>query len=148
MYQESRFDPRARSFAGAQGLMQVLPRTAEEFGLNDLDDPETAIHAGVRYLDWVRERFEDELPVRDRMWFALAAYNAGPGHVRDARRLAASMGLNPNRWFDNVERAMLLLSRREYANAAQHGYCRCNEPVQYVREIQTRYNAYVETVGS
>lgn len=148
MYQESRFDPRARSFAGARGLMQVLPQTAEEFGLSDLDDPETAIHAGVRYLHWVRGRFEEELHVRDRMWFALAAYNAGPGHVRDARRIAAKMGLNPNRWFDNVERAMLLLSRREYANAAQHGYCRCIEPVQYVREIQTRYNAYVETIGT
>ena len=113
-----------------------------------LDDPETAIHAGVRYMHWVRARFEEELPVRDRMWFTLAGYNAGPGHVRDARRLAANMGLNPNRWFDNVEEAMLLLSRREYARAAQHGYCRCKEPVKYVVEIQTRYSAYVETVGS
>ena len=148
MYQESRFEPEAKSWAGARGLMQVLPRTAKEFGFDDLKDPETGIHAGVKYLDWVRERFEVELPVKDRMWFALAAYNAGAGHVRDARRLARQQGWDPNRWFDNVEQAMLLLSRREYANAAQHGYCRCNEPVQYVREIQTRYNAYVETVGS
>jgi len=148
MYQESRFLPNARSFAGARGLMQVLPSTAQELGFDDLSQPEQAIHAGVKYLDWVRDRFETELSVRDRMWFTLAAYNAGPGHVRDARRLAELQGLNQNRWFGNVEQTMLLLSRSQYFQAAQHGYCRCTEPVNYVREIRSRYNAYVETIGS
>jgi membrane-bound lytic murein transglycosylase F len=148
MYEESRFNPRARSFAGATGLMQVLPRTADEFGFEDLHDPEEAIHAGVKYLDWVRDRFEADLGVQDRMWFTLAAYNAGAGHVRDARRLASQLGLNPNKWFGNVERAMLLLSRPQYAQAAQHGYCRCGEPVRYVRNVRSRYNAYVETIGA
>jgi membrane-bound lytic murein transglycosylase F len=128
--------------------MQVLPSTAQELGFDDLSQPEQAIHAGVKYLDWVRDRFETELSVRDRMWFTLAAYNAGPGHVRDARRLAELQGLNPNRWFGNVEQTMLLLSRSQYFQAAQHGYCRCTEPVNYVREIRSRYNAYVETIGS
>jgi membrane-bound lytic murein transglycosylase F len=145
MYQESRFDPLAHSFAGARGLMQMLPRTADELGFEDLEDPETAIHAGIKYLDWLRDRFEPELAVRDRMWFTLAAYNAGAGHVRDARRLAVQQGRNPNRWFGNVESTMLLLSRSQYARNAQHGYCRCHEPVQYVREIKERYNAYVGT---
>jgi len=148
MYQESRFDPRAQSFAGALGLMQLLPRTAEEFGFDELHVPENGIRAGVHYLDWVRDRFEDELPVKDRMWFTLAAYNAGPGHVRDARRLAIREGLNPNQWFRNVEQAMLLLARPQYASKARHGYCRCREPVQYVREVRRRYNAYVEAPGS
>jgi len=148
MYQESRFDQAAQSFAGAQGLMQVMPQTAAELGIADLGDPESAIHAGIRYLDWVRDRFEPELAVQDRMWFTLAAYNAGPGHVRDARRLAAEIGLNPNRWFENVEKAMLLLSKHEYSGRARHGYCRCGEPVAYVREIRQRYNAYVETSGT
>jgi membrane-bound lytic murein transglycosylase F len=148
MYQESRFLPAARSFAGAEGLMQMLPSTAHELGFDDLNQPDQAIHAGVKYLDWVRERFEAELAVRDRMWFTLAAYNAGPGHVRDARRLAELQGLDPNRWFGNVEQAMLLLSRSQYFQAAQHGYCRCTEPVNYVREIRSRYNAYAETIGS
>ncbi len=143
MYQESRFDPAAKSWAGALGLMQVLPRTAKEFGFEDLKDPETGIHAGVKYLDWVRERFEVELPVKDRMWFALAAYNAGAGHVRDARRLARQQGWDPNRWFDNVERAMLLLSKPKYAKQARHGYVRGGEPVKYVRQIRDRYTAYV-----
>jgi membrane-bound lytic murein transglycosylase F len=148
MFQESRFDPRARSFAGARGLMQLLPRTAREFGFDDLEDPETGIHAGVQYLDWVRDRFDDVVSVRDRTWFALAAYNAGAGHVRHARRVAIQQGLDPNRWFGNVEHAMLLLSRPQYAQSSPHGYCRCSEPVRYVRDVRTRYNAYVEMAGS
>jgi membrane-bound lytic murein transglycosylase F len=148
MFQESRFDPQAHSFAGARGLMQLLPRTAMEIGFEDLEDPETGIHAGIMYLDWLRERFEPDLPVGDRMWFTLAAYNAGAGHVKDARRLAASMGENPNRWFNNVEQSMLLLSRTQYYPNTQHGYCRCTEPVRYVREVRSRYNAYVEADDS
>ena len=147
MYQESRFHQRAVSFAGARGLMQIMPVTAVELGIENLDDPEAAIHAGIRYLDWVRDRFEPQLPVQDRMWFTLAAYNAGPGHVRDARRLAEEIGLNSNRWFENVEKAMLLLSNVEYSSNARHGYCRCGEPVAYVRQIRERYNAYVEARG-
>jgi membrane-bound lytic murein transglycosylase F len=98
----------------------------------------------VRYLAWVRERFDEELPVRDRMWFTLAGYNAGYGHVEDARRLAASKRLNPNRWFDNVERAMALLERPEVARETRYGYCRCSEPIDYVRSVRARYNAYLE----
>ena len=148
MYQESRFNPHAESFAGAVGLMQILPRTAEELGFIDLQDPEEAIHAGVAYLNWLRDRFEPELSVQDRMWFSLAAYNAGPGHVRDARRLARRLGKDPNRWFGNVESTMVLLSRQQYAEQAQHGYCRCTESVRYVRDVRDRYNAYVQTVAA
>lgn len=144
MYQESRFNPDARSWAGAIGLMQVLPRTAKSLGFHDIRTPEHGIHAGVQYLDWVRDRFEPELPVEDRMWFTLAAYNAGHGHVRDARRLARKLGMNPNRWFGNVEKAILLLSKRKYARQARHGYCRGAEPVEYVREIKQRYEAYLQ----
>ncbi|HXV75528.1 MAG TPA: transporter substrate-binding domain-containing protein [Candidatus Polarisedimenticolaceae bacterium] len=147
MYQESRFDPLAVSFAGARGLMQVLPGTALELGVGEkqMDDPEASIRVGVRYLAWLRDRFDQELPVRDRMWLSLAAYNAGYGHVSDARRIAAEQGLNPNRWFGNVERAMLLLDRPDYARDTRFGYCRCTEPVNYVREIVARYNAYIES---
>lgn len=148
MYQESEFDPRARSFAGAVGLLQVMPRTARERGVTKLTDPETNIRVGLEYLTWVRDRFEDDLPVRDRMWFTLAAYNVGQGHVRDARRLATEQGLDPDKWFDNVEQAILLLSQPEHARAAQHGYCRGREPVQYVREIRSRYEAYLETLST
>jgi membrane-bound lytic murein transglycosylase F len=142
IYQESRFDPEAASWAGALGLLQVMPRTAREMGFENLKDPEEGLHAGVRYLDWLRERFEPELPVTDRMWFTLASYNAGAGHVRDARRLARQKGWDPNRWFDNVEQAMLLLSNRKYARKAAHGYVRGREPVRYVRQIRDRFGAY------
>jgi membrane-bound lytic murein transglycosylase F len=148
MYQESRFDPNAKSWAGARGLMQVMPRTARELGVENLKDPEQGIIAGVRYLSWLRDRFESELPVRDRMWFALAAYNAGAGHVRDARRLAKRQGWSSNRWFDNVEKAMLLLSKSKYANNAAHGYVRGSEPVRYVREIRDRYQAYLKLTNN
>lgn len=143
MYQESRFNPRAKSWAGARGLMQVMPRTAKEMGITDLKKPELGIKAGVQYLNWARERFEPELNVKDRIWFTLAAYNAGQGHVKDARRLAKQQGLNPDRWFGNVEKAMLLLTKRKYFKKARHGYVRGIEPVNYVRDIRSRYQAYI-----
>jgi membrane-bound lytic murein transglycosylase F len=143
MYQESRFDPQAESWAGALGLMQILPTTGDIFGVQDLHGVDSSIHTGVRYLAWLQERFEPELTVQDRMWFTLASYNSGLGHVRDARILARKMGWNPDRWFDNVERAMLLLSRRSFFQLATHGYARGKETVDYVRQIRNRYNAYI-----
>ena len=145
MYQESGFDPERVSFAGARGLMQVLPSTAEEVGIDPahLAQPEPGITAGVRYLAWTRERFPN-LPVGEQLWFALAAYNAGPGHVRDGRRLASRLGLDGSLWFDNVEAAMLKLAEPEYASLAAHGYVRGTEVVQYVGDIRDRFGAYVE----
>jgi len=144
MYQESRFNPNAKSWAGAKGLMQVMPNTARQLNVKDLTNPEMGIEAGVRYMDWLTQRFETELLKQERMWFTLAAYNAGLGHVRDARRLAKQKGWDNNRWFDNVEQAMLLLSKQEYANKARHGYVRGSEPVKYVREINSRIKAYLQ----
>lgn len=144
MYQESRFDPNAKSFAGARGLMQVMPRTAKFMGFEDVDAPEDGIHAGIKYLDWVRNRFEDSLPFNERLWFTLAAYNAGHGHVDDARRLARQQGLDGDSWFGNTEKAMLLLSKNKYAKKARYGYVRGIEPVSYVRDIRMRYRAYAD----
>lgn len=144
IFHESSFNPAAESPLGALGLMQILPPTARQVGVaGDLTDPETNLRAGLRYMDWLRERFEEELRVEDRMWFTLAAYNAGAGHVRDARRLAAELGLDPDRWFDNVEQAMLRLTERRHFRHARFGYVRAWEPVEYVRRIRERYQAYV-----
>ena len=142
MPQESRFDPQARSPRGAMGLMQLLPRTAAQLGFEHLETPEVAIEAGVLYLAWLRNRFDDDLDEWDRTWFTLASYNAGYGHVRDARKLAGDLQMDPNRWFGHVEQAMLLLSRPEYARQARHGYVRGVEPVTYVMEIRDRFHAY------
>jgi membrane-bound lytic murein transglycosylase F len=147
MHQESRFDPKARSFAGALGLMQVMPRTAREVGIENLRDPDAGIHAGVRYLAGLRDRFDEDLPANQRTWFALAAYNVGFGHVRDARALARPHGWDPDLWFENVERAMLLKRRREVAATTRYGWCRGDEPVRYVRAIRDRYRAYVEVAA-
>lgn len=144
MYQESQFNPEAHSFAGARGLMQVLPRTAQQFGYSDLHDPKESVAAGVAYLNWLKDRFPRRLKPVERLYFALAAYNAGHGHVEDARRLAQRLGKDPDRWFGQVEDAMRLLARPQYARQARYGYVRGSEPVRYVREIRNRYLGYVQ----
>jgi membrane-bound lytic murein transglycosylase F len=144
MYQESRFDPKAKSQVGARGLMQLMPRTAKAMGVKNSGDPALNIQGGIKYLDWLRDRFESKLAIPDRLWFTLAAYNAGAGHVHDARRLARQLGFDPDRWFDHTEKAMLLLAKKEYARKARFGYVNGREPVNYVRDIRERFEAYVE----
>ncbi|PKF63877.1 lytic transglycosylase F [Psychromonas sp. psych-6C06] len=143
MHQESRFNPKATSIAGAKGLFQVMPRTAKELGIKNVHIPEEGIKAGVLYMDWVRERMQiDDVQPDQLIWFTLASYNAGAGHVRDAMRLARQKGLRDDIWFDNVEKAMLLLSQPKYAAKARYGYVRGQEPVTYIREIKRRFDTY------
>jgi len=144
MYQESRFNPGAKSEVGAHGLMQLMPRTAKAMGVKNTGDPAHSIKGGIKYLDWLRDRFDSDLPISERLWFTLAAYNAGAGHVHDARRLARQLGYDRDRWFGHTEQAMLLLSKREYARKARFGYVNGREPVNYVRDIRQRFEAYVE----
>jgi membrane-bound lytic murein transglycosylase F len=145
-YQESRFDPNAKSWVGALGLFQVMPKTGAEMGFTKLHDPEEGARAGVRYMAQLIDSFEKSLPFKQRVRFALAAYNAGRGHVEDARRLAKDMGLNPDKWFKNVEVAMLRLQEPAVARKMRYGYCRGEEPVKYVSEIQSRYDNYLSIV--
>ena len=143
MFQESRFDPNAYSSAGARGLMQLIPTTARQMGVSDSQDPADNIYGGIRYLSYLRDKFEDTLLLEDRIWFTLAAYNAGYGRVKKARALAGEMGLDQNRWFANVELAMLRLARPYMQNGKRKRYCRCGQAVVYVREIRTRYFNYI-----
>lgn len=145
MYQESKFNPDAKSFAGAQGLMQIMPRTAKELGYSQLHKPEKGIEAGVAYMHWLEDRFPGDLDFQERLFFVLASYNAGAGHVRDARKLARQLGLSPDKWFGNVEQAMLQLSKPRYYQHARFGYVRGLEPVTYVRQIHDRYLAYLNS---
>ncbi len=145
MWQESSFNPKAESPVGAQGLLQVMPRTAEEVGYPPpLFEPERGIQAGVKYLNWIRDRFPGDVSLENRLWFSLAAYNAGIGHLYDAQRLAKKLDLDPDIWFDNVEVAMLKLSEPRYFKSARYGYARGAEPVQYVRNISKLYRAYTD----
>ncbi len=139
-YEESRFDPRARSYAGARGLFQVMPATGKQLGFDDLEDPEQGIHAGVLYLHQQLGRFEPSLPPTERLAFALAAYNAGFGHVDDARKLASQLGWDPDRWEGNVERALLLLEQPRHFRRARHGFVRGWEPARYVAQVQQHYH--------
>ncbi|MBY6211153.1 transporter substrate-binding domain-containing protein [Microbulbifer agarilyticus] len=145
MWTESSFDPKAVSSTGAQGLLQVMPGTARDMGFPPpVFDPERGIDAGVKYLNWVRDRFEENLPATERLWFTLASYNAGFGHVRDARRLAAKLGLDPNKWFDNVEVAIRKLSEPRYFEKARYGFVHGDEPIAYVRKISHLYQSYTQ----
>jgi membrane-bound lytic murein transglycosylase F len=143
MYQESKFDPYAISYAGAEGLMQIIPDTAELLGVSDVNDPDKSIQAGIRYMHYLRGKFEDDLMLEDRLWFSLAAYNAGYGRVNRARLLAKEMDLDQNKWFDNVEKAMLRLATPYQKDGETVRNCRCGQTVVYVRNIKTLYNNYV-----
>ena len=144
MYQESHFDPEATSWVGALGLMQIMPETGRELGFTDLRDPEQNIHAGVKYMHQLLKRFDPAIPMGERVRLALASYNVGYGHVLDARQLAREKGWDPDRWFGHVERAMKLLARPAYYKRARYGFCRGGQPVHYVGNVQSMYDAYVE----
>ena len=143
MYQESKFDPRATSWVGALGLMQIMPETGRELGFDDLHDPEANIHAGIKYMYQLVNRFDPAMPMEERVRLALASYNVGYGHVLDARQLAGEKGWDPDKWFGHVERAMKLLAKPAYYKRARFGFCRGGQPVHYVGNIQNTYDAYL-----
>lgn len=149
MYQESRFEPDARSWAGAQGLLQIMPATARELGIADVWDPEQNVSGAVRYLDWLDRHFwRERIPdTAERTKFILASYNAGAGHVMDAQRLAEAEGGDPTRWAD-VAYWLLQKSREEVYRRPEvrHGYCRGLEPVTYVSRILERFAHYRQFV--
>lgn len=145
IYQESRFLPRSESWAGARGLMQLMPRTAREFGAFDLDDPRQSIAAGVGFLKFLDNYWMDKVPTtEERLKFVLASYNVGLSHVVDARRLAEKYGKDPGVWYDNVEYYLSKKSDPDFYRdpIVTAGYCKCEEPIDYVREILARYDEY------
>ena len=144
-YQESGFDPRAVSWAGAQGLMQIMPSTASRLGLSrsDVFNPERNIEAAARYLVILNDAFSDIHSRQERINFVLAAYNGGVGHVRDAMALTTKNGHNPQRWSD-VDAYILKLSQPQFFRdpVVKYGYLRGSETSGYVRQIQTRWASY------
>lgn len=131
-YQESRLDQSVRSAAGAVGIMQLLPTTAADrsVGIPNIEDPEANIHAGVKYLDYLRDRYfsSPEITPLNQVLLSLAAYNAGPARLIRLRRMTEEQGYDPNVWFDNVE----------LAAAKDIG----RETVQYVANIYRYYLTY------
>ncbi|HET7818932.1 MAG TPA: transglycosylase SLT domain-containing protein, partial [Bacteroidia bacterium] len=150
IYQESRFDPNAESWAGACGLMQMTHSTAQLYGLDTCAaTPIQSIDAGTKHIIDLDNYWKKILPNSyERTKFVLASYNAGLGHVIDARKLAEKYGYNPNLWTNNVEKFILLKSKPQYYNdpVVKCGYCRGNEPYNYVRKILERYEHYVNVI--
>jgi len=143
MFQESRFNPNANSYAGAKGVMQFTKATAKFMGLSDTKNVEKSINAGVRYLSHLRGKFDNSILLHDRMWFAVASYNSGYTRLKEARKLAVKMGLDKDKWFQNVELAMLMMAKPYKKNGKKIRNCRCGQTVVYVREIRTRYFNYI-----
>lgn len=151
IYQESRFDPYVTSFAGAYGLMQVMPATGRSFGIDIKASPLNNIKAGVRYLRYLQDFFNDKVPDdNERIKFILAAYNAGEGNILDAMKLAEKHGKNPLIWDNNVAYFLLKKTDPSYYNdpVVRLGYCRGNEPVNFVAEILQRYSEYKYIIPS
>ncbi len=142
-YQESAFDPQARSWAGAQGLMQIMPSTARTLDLHDPWDPEQSIAAACRYLSILEREFADIPDPRERRKFALAAYNAGPLHIRDAQALTRALGANHTLWND-VSQSCLRLQQPAYYTRPEvrHGYMVGSETTAYVEAILQRWADY------
>lgn len=129
-FQESRFDPHARSRTGATGLMQLLPATARDMGFNDISIPENNVHAGAKYMRWIMDRYfpDEAISKDDKMRFALAAYNAGPANIRRSRSITTNMGYDANVWFNHTE----IGTMRQVSL----------EPVHYVRNINKYYLSF------
>jgi len=148
IYQESGFKPKAHSWAGAKGLMQLMAGTAKDFGAKDPSKPQQSLKAGTNYIEFLKKRWHIIPDSAQRLKFVLASYNVGQGHVADARRLAEKYGKDPNVWDDNVEEFILKKSESKYYNdeVVKFGYCRGKEPYQYVKKILKRYSQYTKFI--
>lgn len=137
-YQESHWRPRAKSPTGVRGMMMLTKPTAKEVGVTDRLDPEQSLKGGARYFMNIYHRLPNDIHEPDRTWFALAAYNVGFGHLRDAREITEFQGDNSNRWVD-VKARLPLLEKKEWYRYADYGYARGTEPVTYVQRIRHYY---------
>ena len=151
-YQESTFDPQAKSWAGACGLMQIMPSTAETLGLSmsQIHDPESNIAAAAKYLALLEGKFSDIADRNERTNFILASYNGGYHHIRDAMALTSKHGGNPKRWEDVSQYVLRLASPAYYRDpVVRNGYMRGSETVDYVHKIRQRWRSYqgVRTPG-
>lgn len=142
-FQESKFQAQSESWAGARGLMQIMPETAKELNINT-NDPYESVKGGTYYLKQLWEKNDDIQDSIQRIKFTLAAYNCGYAHLKDAQRVAKLKDRDPLIWDDNVELSILDLSQPEYYNLPEmrYGYVRGIEPYNYVKQIFKRYEHY------
>ncbi len=148
IYQESNFDPNKKSWTGAYGLMQMMPKTAKAYGVKNKSNPEESIKGGINYLKNISGKFESVKDSIQRIKFTLAAYNCGYHHIFDAQKLAKEEHLKEDVWDNNVEKAILKLSYRENYSKPfiKYGYVRGQEPYNYVKQILDRYENYKQFI--
>lgn len=150
MAQESQFKIEARSWAGAFGLMQLMPQTAAQFGVDTSSGAEAQIRAGVHYMMWLNTYWENEIADdEERIKFVLASYNVGLGHVIDARNLTENNGGDSTKWNNHVDYYLRNKSASQFQDSewVKYGYCRCEEPVEYVEKIMDRYAHYTKLIS-
>jgi len=133
-YQESHWNPKAKSFTGVRGLMMLTQHTAKLLNVTNRLDPQQSIVGGTRHIKQMLKFVPKDVSGENRLKFALAAYNIGLGHVRDAQSLAKEIGLNENIWSD-LKIVLPLLSQKKYYRDLKFGYARGAEPVKYVEAI-------------
>ena len=138
-YQESHWRSHAVSPTGVRGIMMLTRATADYLDIDDRMDPESSIFGGAEFYARQNERMPDNIDEPDRTWFALAAYNVGYYHIKDARQIVEWQGGDPTAWID-VSKALPLLAKEEWYSRVQHGYARGWEPVLYVNNIRNYYN--------
>jgi len=141
IFQESSFEERAVSVAGAQGLMQLMPGVSAEVGVANITRPEANIRAGILYLRRLSRQFPDT-ESGDRLALILAAYFLGPGHVFDAQDLARELGLNAKAWRRGLEETLPLLEDERFHSRTRLGFARGRQAVDYVNRILERYELY------
>jgi len=149
IYQESRFRPEATSWVGAFGLMQLMPATAEIYGVDTNSLPSDQIRAGIEFLHWLDRQLPPEIEdPGERIRFVMAAYNVGIAHIYDARRLAEKHNKDPNIWTDNVDFFILNKSNPDYYrdSVVKYGYARGEETYNFVVEIFERYEHYKKVI--
>ena len=150
-YQESNFNPSVKSWAGAVGLMQVMPETAKFFGIYNVWDPQQNIFASARFFKFLDDYWKKTVPNdEERLKFVLASYNVGLSHVIDAQKLAIKYNHKPDAWDSEVEFYLLQKSNPKYYRdaVAAAGYCRCDGPVYYVRKVLERFEEYKIHISS
>ena len=138
-YQESHWDPKARSPTGVRGLMMLTLDTAKHLDIINRLDPEQSIDGGARYFIQSYNNIPARIPEPDRTWLALAAYNIGFAHLEDARRLTQKQHLDPDNWID-VRKTLPLLSQQQWYQHTRYGKARGTEPVTYVENIRRYYD--------
>ncbi len=146
-YQESMFDPEAQSFAGACGLMQLMPSTAVSMGLTqrDIFVPERNIEAATKYIKKLMTVWQDIPGRENRIKFVLASYNGGTGHIRDAQALAKADGVADYKNWDTIAPYLLKLQDPKVysnSNVVKNSYMRSSETVPYVQNIMRRWRDY------